>query len=129
MSRAPAALLLAAALVPAFPALAHHSFARYESTKTLTLTGTVETFDWSNPHVMLQVLVQEDGDHAATEWKIVTSAPGILQRFGWDRQSLKRGDRVVVIFNPMIDGSHLGRLHTLTRVADSKVLRTKLSGA
>jgi hypothetical protein len=115
-------------LVPASPTLAHHSFAHYESTKTLTLTGTVETFEWSNPHVMLQVLVQDDAGHAGTEWKIETSAPGILQAFGWDRDSVKRGDRVAVIFNPMIDGSHLGRLHTLTLVADGKVLRTKLSG-
>jgi hypothetical protein len=126
MSRA-AALLLAAALVPAPPALAHHSFAHYDSKRTLTLTGTVETFEWSNPHVVLEVLVQEDGDRAGADWRIETSAPGILQRFGWDRESLQRGDRVVVMFNPMIDGSHLGRLHTLTLVASGKVLRTKLS--
>ncbi len=43
------------------------------------------------------------------------------------RDSIKRGDRVTVVFNPMIDGSRGGRLHTVTFVGSGKVLDTKLS--
>ena len=128
MNRAPFALCLAAALIPASPSFAHHSFAAYDSTRTLTLTATVETFDWSNPHTRLQILAAQSGSDAQTEWGIETSSPSILQRFGWTRDSIRRGDRVVVVFNPMSDGSHSGRLHTLTLLDTGKVLRTKLSG-
>jgi hypothetical protein len=115
-------------LAAASPALAHHSFAAYESEKTLTLTATVETVDWSNPHTVLHVVAQPDGGRPPAEWTIETSSPGILERFGWTSASLKRGDRITVVFNPMRDGSHQGRLHTVTLVDTGKVLRTKLSG-
>ena len=128
MIRLSLALILAAALFPASPALAHHSFAAYESDKTLTLTATVKSFQWANPHAVLQVLALENGSDAQAAWRIETSSPSILRRFGWRRDSIKRGDRIVVILNPMRDGSHRGRLHTVTLVETGAVLRTKLSG-
>jgi len=128
MIRAQAALLAMAALFPVSEASAHHSFAAYDSTRTLTLTATVETFEWANPHAVLQVLAQENGADAQAEWDIETSSPSILQRFGWKRDSVRRGDRVLVVLNPMKDGSHHGRLHTVTLLDTGRVLRTKLSG-
>jgi hypothetical protein len=116
------------ALAAAAPAFAHHSFAAYEDVKTLTLAATVKAFDWSNPHTVLHVLAQPDGAQGPVEWKIETSSPGILERFGWTGTSLKRGDRILLVFNPMRDGSHQGRLHTVTLVDTGKVLKTKLSG-
>ena len=85
MSRLAVGLVLATALLPAPPTFAHHSFAAYESDKTLTLTGTVETFQWANPHAVLQVLAVGEGARAQAEWEIETSSPSILQRFGWKR--------------------------------------------
>jgi hypothetical protein len=125
----PIALCFAAAWLPASPTSAHHSFAAYESTKTLTLTGTVETFEWANPHVTLQILARENRAREQADWYIETSDPGILKRFGWKRDSIKRGDRVVVVLNPMRDGSPRGRLHTVTLLDTGQVLRTKLSGS
>ena len=121
------ALLLVATVALAFPALAHHSFAAYDVVNTRTLKGTLETFQWSNPHVTLKMLVQPDGGNAAQEWSLVTSGPAILKRFGWTRSSLKPGDRISVVFNPMNDGSHGGRLHTLVLLDTGLTLKTKLS--
>ena len=121
------ALLLVATVALAFPALAHHSFAAYDVVNTRTLKGTLETFQWSNPHVTLKMLVQPDGGGAAQEWSLVTSGPAILKRFGWTRSSLKPGDRISVVFNPMSDGSHGGRLHTLVLLDTGLTLKTKLS--
>ena len=50
-------LALAAAMA-AGPAAAHHSFAIYEKTKVVTLKGTVKTFQWTNPHVVVWLLVK-----------------------------------------------------------------------
>jgi hypothetical protein len=96
------------------PASAHHSFAMYEPTKTLTLNGTVKTFQWTNPHVVIWILVQPEGGGAPQEWSIETTSPGVLTRGGWTRQSIKAGDRVSVTFSPLRDGSHGGGLNSVT---------------
>jgi hypothetical protein len=108
------AFILAAAVSGAAPASAHHSFAMFEPTKTLTFKGTVKTFQWTNPHVILWVLVQPDGGGAAQEWSLETTSPGVLTRSGWTRQSLKAGDRVSVVLSPLRDGSHGGSLNSVT---------------
>jgi hypothetical protein len=120
-------LLVGAALIPPPLAFAHHSYAIYENDKTLSMSATVEAFSWANPHTTLElVAVPKDGE-IQTRWTIESSSPGILRRFGWNGRSVRRGDRVLVEFSPMRDGSHGGRLHTLTLLDSGKVLRTKLS--
>jgi hypothetical protein len=109
-----AGVLAAAVVAGAQPAAAHHSFAMFEPTKTLTFKGTVKTFQWTNPHVIIWVLVQPDGGGAAQEWSLETTSPGVLTRNGWTRQSLKAGDRVSVVFSPLRDGSHGGGLNSVT---------------
>lgn len=120
--------LLTAAPLPSGSALAHHSFAAYDDKQVRTLDGMVETFDWTNPHVALKVLVQPAAGGVPQEWSIETSSPVILTRFGWTRDSLKRGDRIRVICNPMGDGTHGGRLHTVVMLDGGQTLKTKLSG-
>jgi hypothetical protein len=117
-----AALAGVAMVVLLQPAAAHHSFAMFEPTKTLTLKGTVKTFQWTNPHVILWVLVQPDDGGAAQEWSIETTSPGVLTRAGWTRQSLKAGDRVTVVFNPLRDGSRGGGLNSVTLLDTGQIL-------
>ena len=108
------AILLAVLIGAASSAWAHHSFAMYEPTKTLTLKGTVKTFQWTNPHVVIWIVVQPEDGGAAQEWSIETTSPGVLTRGGWTRQSIKPGDRVSVTFSPLRDGSHGGGLNSVT---------------
>jgi hypothetical protein len=122
-------LLVGVALVPPPLAFAHHSYAIYDNDKTLTLAATVEEFRWANPHTVLELVAVSKGGELQTRWTIESSSPGILRRFGWTGRSVRRGDRVLVEFSPMRDGSHAGRLHTLTLLDSNKVLRTKLSAA
>ena len=51
-----AALLGCAALAPV--ALAHHSFAMFDQAKQVSLKGTVTEFQWTNPHIWIQVNVK-----------------------------------------------------------------------
>ena len=87
----------------------------------------IRTFEWSNPHVVLKVLLKPDGHGKPQEWRVETSAPSILKRFGWRRNSMKAGDRVSVICTPVRDGSPGCRLHTLTLLDSGLILKTKLS--
>jgi hypothetical protein len=122
------ALALGAALsAAALPALAHHSFAAYDRTKTLKLTGTVKTFQWTNPHVVVWVMIQPEGAAAPQEWSIETTSPGVLTRSGWTRHSLNPGDKVTVEFNPLRDGSHGGGLNSVTILATGQKLEANFA--
>ena len=119
--------LFCAAVLMALPSLAHHSYAAYDLNRTITLKGTVETFKWSNPHSTFTLVLLPEGRAEPVKWNIITSGPAILKRFGWTHDSLRPGDRVSVLCNPMTDGSPGGRLHTVVLVDTGQVLRTKLS--
>ena len=114
--------LTAGALLPSLPADAHHSFAIYEHDKTVTLKGTVKTFQWTNPHVVVWLLVQPEGGGEPQEWGIETTSPGVLTRSGWTRNSIKPGDQVAVEFSPLRDGTHGGGLKSVTLLATGEKL-------
>jgi hypothetical protein len=125
LKRTSMGILLAAMVGAGSPALAHHSFAMYEPTKTLTLKGTVKAFQWTNPHVVVWLLVQPADGGAAQEWSLETTSPGVLTRAGWTRQSLKAGDRVSVTFSPLRDGSRGGGLNSVTLLDTGQTLVPK----
>jgi hypothetical protein len=83
MKRALITIILGASIAgAALPALAHHSFAAYDRTKTLNLKGTVKTFQWTNPHCVIWVLLEPEGGGAPQEWSIETTSPGVLTPAG-----------------------------------------------
>ncbi|HEU4650459.1 MAG TPA: DUF6152 family protein, partial [Croceibacterium sp.] len=100
------AILAAAAVAVAAPALAHHSFAMFDQRKIMTLEGTVPEFQWTNPHAFIEMDVAAGG--ATQHWSIELNSPNNLKRQGWTRTALKRGDRVSLRMNPLRDGSHGG---------------------
>ena len=113
-----AAVCAGAALAPAVHA--HHSFASFDRTKKVTLTGTVKDFQWTNPHAWIQVTVPDDKGQA-TEWGIECGSPNMMARTGWKKTALKPGDQVVAVVNPLLDGRPNGSLVTIT-LADGTVL-------
>jgi hypothetical protein len=113
---------VAVGIAAMLPAAAHHSFATYDRTKTVTIKGTVKTFQWTNPHCVLWVVVQPAGGDPQ-EWTIETTSPGVLTRSGWTRHSLSPGDHVSVEFNPLRDSSHGGGLNSVTLLDTGQTLR------
>ncbi len=103
------------------PSFAHHSFAMFDTTKVVTIDGTVKDFQWTNPHVVLWVLV-EAADGKPEEWTLELTSPGNLTRMGWSRRSLTPGDKVAVELNPLRDGAHGGSLRKVTVAATGQVL-------
>ena len=106
----------------AAPAFAHHSFAMFDAEKTITLTGTVKEFQWANPHALIWLVVQDAGKPAAVTWAIELTSPGNLRRGGWNKESLKPGDKVEVTANPLKDGGPGGGFFSLKFVDSGKVL-------
>jgi hypothetical protein len=105
----------------AWPALAHHSFAMYDNTKTLTIKGTVKSFEWTNPHIIVWLYAEQQGAEPQL-WSLEVSSPGAMTRNGWSRRSLKVGDKVVAEVAPLRDGSHGASLKKVTIPATGVVL-------
>ena len=104
---------LAGAVLAGAPATAHHSFAMFDRDKSVTLTGSVREFQWTNPHAWVQMLVK-DASGKDVEWSIEGASTINLTRQGWSRNSLKPGDRVVIVIHPLKDGSPGGSLVSAT---------------
>jgi Family of unknown function (DUF6152) len=115
-----AALLAAGIFGIAGPLLAHHSFTMFDMTKRVTLVGTVTSFEWTNPHSYIEIDVPDE-KAAVKHWSIELGSPSILMQSGWKFSSLKTGDKVTLIINPMKSGQAGGFLSTAT-LPDGKVL-------
>jgi len=114
-------------LLPGWQADAHHSFAMYDAQQLITVTGTVKTFQWTNPHVILWLVKGPDPAGASDVWTLeLPTSPGVLTRMGWDKHSLQPGDRVVVEFNPLRNGEHGGSFKKATLLDSGKVLQVSL---
>jgi hypothetical protein len=101
-------------------AVAHHSTAMFEAEKRVTLSGTITDFQWTNPHAWIQVAVP-GADGKPAEWSFECGSPNTLSRQGWKPSTLKPGDPVTVVANPMKDGTNAGLMYTVT-LADGRVL-------
>jgi hypothetical protein len=99
-------LVAAGVLFGSLPLVAHHSAAMFDDAKVTELKGVVKELQWKNPHVWLQVLVDDKG--SKTEWSIEGGSPNSLSRNGWRSTTFQPGDEVSVRINPMKDGTSAG---------------------
>ena len=99
-----------AGLVLAAPASAHHSYAMFDQTRDVVLTGTVQEWQWTNPHILL-VVVALDDKGKVVPWTLEGSSPAVLRERGWGRAIVKVGDRVTAHMAPLKDGSKGGQLN------------------
>jgi uncharacterized protein DUF6152 len=107
-------------LLAVTPALAHHSFTMFDSTKMVTLTGTIKEFQWTNPHTFTWIEVPNQSGVVET-WGIEGMSPNYLGRRGWTKSTLKPGDKVSIVINPLKDGSKGGTFLRCT-LADGTVM-------
>ena len=106
-----AAAFAAGVLLGAIPGAAHHSFTMFDSTKTTTLVGTVTEFQWTNPHSYIEMDVPAaEAGGAVKHWSVEMGSPSILQPGGWKHNTLKSGDKVTVMLNPLKNGDPGGLL-------------------
>lgn len=116
--------LYAAAVVLLFTAArmpAHHAFAaEYDENKVVAVSGVVTRFEWTNPHALLYV-DGKDAEGKAGSWKFEMGSPGGLEKRGWKKADLKKGDRITVDGYAAKDGSNVANARTVT-LADGRKL-------
>jgi hypothetical protein len=115
-----AAIVVAVMGLAVAPVRAHHSAAMFDDSKVVEIKGIVKELQWTNPHVWLQVEVDDNGKKV--EWSIEGGSPNSLSRTGWRASTFKPGDQVTVRINPMKDGTHAGAFIGAKFAADGKTV-------
>ena len=112
-------LAAAGAALAASTAFAHHSFgATYEISKAIKLEGKIVQFVYRNPHSFVHVEAP-DASGASQRWAVEWGGTAQLAQAGVKRDSLKVGDKVVIIGRPSrVPGEYRVLMVNLTRPAD-----------
>src|SRR5438876_2881562 len=97
------------------PAWSHHSFAMYDQTKTVTLTGVVTRFVAQANHAELHFYavgpdgkLMKDGDGKYVSWGVEMAGAAAVAQQGITATSFGAGTVFSVKLNPLRDGSNFG---------------------
>ena len=119
MQRYLVGLAVAAALVVAAQAYAHHSFAAtYFEDQRVQIEGELVQFQFRNPHSFVHVMVKEK-DGSLVRYTVEWGGAGQLGGQGVTRETLKIGDHVIITGSPGRNPTdHRVRMVTLHRPKD-----------
>jgi hypothetical protein len=108
---------LALALLATSTSFAHHSVAgEFDTSKTVTLKGTISKVEWINPHIFLYLDVKEESG-TVTTWALETLPTAMLRKAGLSKDTVagKPGEIVTITANPAKDGTkHLAWIGKIT---------------
>jgi hypothetical protein len=110
LAAAVAGVLATAIGTAAYP---HHSYAMFDRSKDVVLVGTVKSWQWTNPHTWMVLLVPTPGG-APAEWDLEGQSTAVLHMLGWNREMVKPGDKVTVHINPLKTGARGGQIAGVT---------------
>ena len=105
-------------LLSLLPVSAHHALTAYDRNQSKTVAGVVKEFRFANPHTRIILLVAAE-DGTMKEWDFEGGSPRRLGGRGFDSNTVAKGDKVTVSYNPMRNGSTGGFFVGLT-TADGK---------
>ena len=109
--------VLGVLLLAASAAFAHHSVAgQFDTSKPVTLMGTISKVNWMNPHIYVFLDVKE-ADGTVTTWALETLPTAMMRKAGLSKESVMGvpGELVTVLVVPAKDGTkHLGWISKIT---------------
>lgn len=88
---------------------AHHSTVAYSENSIVITNATITKVLWASPHIILTFDAKEHRG-SPSGWSTETGSPGSVARVGWNRNSVKPGDKVTIELYPARNGAHVGRL-------------------
>ena len=111
---APRAFVAAAiAVLTSTTLAAHHGNASFDTSKQLTLKGTVTEWIWANPHCFLKIDATDDTG-SVRNWALETQNPTAMTQRGWSRKAFNIGDQVTVVLEAVKNGAPIGRIVKIT---------------
>ena len=116
-------LALTTVAVLPVPVAAHHSFAaEFDAAQPITIRGKVTKISWTNPHVWVYLNVADEKTGKVENWGFEMGAPQQVRARGWDRDTLKTGDELIVEGSRARDGSSRMNARNVTWAATGKKL-------
>ena len=112
MTRRALFALAVVAVVAASPLLAHHSWP-VDTSRAVTVSGTVTSYEWGNPHVMMGLEVKADSGKVE-KWNVGGPSTTRMEANGWDKNTLKPGDVITATGYQFTDGQKVLRLEKVT---------------
>jgi hypothetical protein len=113
-------IVVSALAVLVSSAAAHHSPVVFDRTKEVKLAGSVKEFRWSNPHSFIELDVRNEAGGMDT-WAVEMNPPSYLVKAGWTSKTVKPGDVVTIMVNPLRTNEKAGKFVSIT-LADGQVL-------
>jgi Family of unknown function (DUF6152) len=86
-------VLVLAIFALSMPVLAHHGSAAYDTSHVVTLSGTVTSFQFIQPHPLIGLEVK-DANGKIVRWNVEMTAPNHLVRVGWNGHTLHPGEEI-----------------------------------
>jgi hypothetical protein len=109
------ALIAATSVLLAGSAAAHHSYAMFDGSRTVTVTGSVAKLEWSNPHVFIWIYVSNPQATSGYDlYGFSSASTNVLARNGWSPTTLKVGEKISVEYWPLKDGRSGGHFMKAT---------------
>jgi Family of unknown function (DUF6152) len=98
---------------------AHHGNAAYDTTKTITVKGTVTDYVWANPHVFVKVDAKDESG-STVHWVVEAQNPVSMTQIGWTKDTFKPGDVVEIDAIPAKNGNPVAFLGSASPTAPRK---------
>jgi hypothetical protein len=116
------AVLVCGLLLVTAPLSAHHASRAVYENNSITLMGTVTSYEWSNPHIIVSIQVK--GKKGNEEWHAEVLPPVQATAAGWSKESIKPGDQVTLIGHAGRNAQHILLLEELV-TSDGRTLSRK----
>ena len=111
--------LVVGLLVVSVPLSAHHGGASYDTSKTITVKGTVTEYIWTNPHVLVKLDGKDDSGNTV-HWVVEGQNPVSMMAISWTKNTFKPGDEVEIDAMPARNGNPVAFLGTVSPTAPRK---------
>lgn len=93
-------------LMVSFPIYSHHGTAMFDMEHFVSVKGTVADFEWTNPHVYIELELKNDKGNVE-KWSAEGASPQMMARAGWKRDLVKKGDQITAVGHPAKDGTKI----------------------
>jgi hypothetical protein len=104
------------------PAFAHHGTAGDDTSRVVTVKGTVTDFQYINPHVQIYVEAKDEQGNVE-KWDGEASNALALHRAGWNSKIIKVGDQITLLGYQAKTGAKMLRLKSVV-LSDGRELET-----
>lgn len=109
-------------LLSSATAMSHHSFsAEFDVGRPVEITGTVTSFELTNPHAWLFIETEDDQGNLQS-WAIELLGINVLMRSGMTHNTVKPGDLLTITGFGSRDGTNTTNASSVTRKETGELL-------